>query len=67
MNKYKKATRIIIFLECLYCFINSNLNKRSKGISRYLTTKNRKNNTEKLELFKYCRFCNKHTIHKEIK
>jgi large subunit ribosomal protein L33 len=33
----------------------------------YTTTKNKKTNTEKLELAKYCRFCRKHTAHKEGK
>ena len=33
----------------------------------YTTTKNKKTNTEKLELSKYCRFCRKHTVHKEGK
>jgi large subunit ribosomal protein L33 len=33
----------------------------------YTTTKNKKTNTEKLELSKYCRFCRKHTSHKEGK
>ena len=33
----------------------------------YTTTKNKKTNTEKLELTKYCRFCRKHTAHKEGK
>ncbi|MDQ6891381.1 MAG: 50S ribosomal protein L33 [Acidobacteriota bacterium] len=33
----------------------------------YTTTKNKKTNTEKLELHKYCRFCRKATPHKEGK
>ncbi len=33
----------------------------------YVTTKNRKTTTGKLELRKYCRFCRKHTPHKETK
>lgn len=33
----------------------------------YTTMKNKKTNTEKLELSKYCRFCRKHTAHKEGK
>ena len=33
----------------------------------YTTTKNKKTNTEKLELSKYCPFCRKHTGHKEGK
>ena len=60
-----KGTRILITLECTEC--RSNLNKRSTGISRYLTQKNRRNNPERLELKKYCPNCNTTTIHKEIK
>ncbi len=33
----------------------------------YVTTKNRKTTSGKLELRKYCRFCRKHTPHKETK
>ena len=33
----------------------------------YTSTKNKKTTTEKLELAKYCRFCRKHTSHKEKK
>ena len=33
----------------------------------YTSTKNKKTNTEKLERAKYCRFCRKHTVHKEGK
>ncbi|MEW5807567.1 MAG: 50S ribosomal protein L33 [Acidobacteriota bacterium] len=33
----------------------------------YVSTKNRKKTTEKLEFKKYCRFCRAHTLHKEIK
>jgi large subunit ribosomal protein L33 len=29
--------------------------------------KNRRNTTARLELSKFCRHCNKHTTHKEIK
>ena len=60
-----KGTRILITLECTEC--RSNLNKRSVGVSRYLTEKNRRNNPERLELKKYCTHCNKKTTHKEIK
>ena len=61
----KKSTRILIIMECTEC--RSNLQKRSAGISRYLTKKNRRNNPERLELKKYCPHCNKPTLHKEIK
>ncbi len=33
----------------------------------YNTTKNKKNDPERLELKKYCRFCRKQTNHKETK
>uniref|UniRef100_A0A7C3NFE4 Large ribosomal subunit protein bL33 n=1 Tax=candidate division WOR-3 bacterium TaxID=2052148 RepID=A0A7C3NFE4_UNCW3 len=33
----------------------------------YMTTKNKKKQTDKLELKKYCKFCKKHTLHKEAK
>lgn len=60
-----KGPRIVITLECTEC--RQNENKRSSGISRYLTSKNRRNTPDKLEILKHCRHCNKHTIHKEIK
>ena len=33
----------------------------------YSTTKNKRNTTERLELAKYCRWCRKHTVHRETK
>ena len=33
----------------------------------YDTSKNKKNNTERIELNKYCKFCKTHTAHKETK
>lgn len=33
----------------------------------YTLTKNKKKHTEKLEIKKYCKFCRKHTLHKETK
>ncbi|MFA4842272.1 MAG: 50S ribosomal protein L33 [Candidatus Omnitrophota bacterium] len=48
--------REIITLECTVC---KNRN--------YTTTKNKKLQQEKLELNKYCKSCQKHTPHKEIK
>nr|BBC77644.1 ribosomal protein L33 [Nitzschia sp. NIES-3576] len=64
MEKKKKA-RILVTLECKEC--NSESIKRSKGISRYITKKNKQNTPEQLILKKYCKFCNKITVHKEIK
>ena len=37
------------------------------GTSRYITTKNRKNTTERLERKKYNPIMKKHTVHREIK
>jgi large subunit ribosomal protein L33 len=33
----------------------------------YTNTRNKKKQTEKLEVKKYCPFCRKHTLHKEVK
>ena len=33
----------------------------------YSTMKNKKNDPDRLEMNKYCRFCKKHTLHKETK
>lgn len=61
--KKKKSARVLIILECVECVLNN----KKMGISRYHTSKNRRNNPEKLERSKYCSYCNKHTTHKEIK
>ena len=44
----KKGVRIIVTLECTEC--RSNTDKRSPGVSRYTTTKNRRNTTGRMEL-----------------
>lgn len=58
----KKGNRIQVILECTE-------HKKSglQGTSRYITTKNRKNNPERLELKKYNPILKKVTLHKEIK
>ncbi len=33
----------------------------------YTSTRDKKKSKEKLELRKYCPYCRKHTIHKEVK
>nr|YP_010926846.1 ribosomal protein L33 [Melocactus glaucescens]WKK45451.1 ribosomal protein L33 [Melocactus glaucescens] len=38
-----------------------------RGISRYITQKNRHNTPSRLELRKFCPYCYRHTIHGEIK
>ena len=60
-----KGNRIAITLECTEC--RSNKTQRAPGVSRYITTKNRKNTTDRLVIKKYCRYCGSHTDHKEIK
>nr|YP_010040523.1 ribosomal protein L33 [Senna spectabilis]QOZ39904.1 ribosomal protein L33 [Senna spectabilis] len=61
-----KDIRIRVILECTSCVRNSG-NKKSAGISRYITQKNRHNTPSRLELRKFCPCCCKHTIHGEIK
>jgi len=63
----KKGTRIVVTLECTECRTAPASKKRSPGVSRYTTEKNRRNTTERLELKKFCPQLNKMTIHKEIK
>jgi len=58
----KAAARVKVIVECQSCK-TANL----PGVSRYHTTKNKKNTTERIELKKYCRFERKHTAHKEIR
>ncbi|MEM9769536.1 MAG: 50S ribosomal protein L33 [Cyanobacteria bacterium P01_D01_bin.71] len=60
-----KGVRLVITLECTEC--RSNQNKRSNGVSRYTTEKNRRNTPSRMELKKFCPNCNRHTTHKEIK
>ncbi|MEB3827158.1 50S ribosomal protein L33 [Phormidium sp. CCY1219] len=60
-----KGVRIVVTLECTEC--RTNPDQRRPGVSRYTTQKNRRNTTGRMELKKYCRYCNKHTVHKETK
>lgn len=63
-----KGSRVIITLECECRNLpQSNKDKRKKGISRYTSTKNRRNTPARLEIKKFCSYCNKHTQFKEIK
>lgn len=58
----KKGNRIQVILEC-----TEHRTSGQPGMSRYITTKNRKNTTERLELKKYNPILKKVTVHKEIK
>ena len=62
MAKKAKGNRVQLILEC-----TEQKNSGLPGMSRYITTKNRKNTTERLELKKYNPILRKVTIHKEIK
>ena len=62
-----KGARIVITLECQCDEFQNNETKRSKGIARYTTTKNRRNTPGRIELRKFCRYCNMHRNFKEIK
>ena len=61
-----KGARIVITLECS-CRNSPINNRRKNGIFRYTTSKNRRNNINRLELRKFCPICNHHTNFKEIK
>ncbi|CCZ94508.1 50S ribosomal protein L33 [Corallococcus sp. CAG:1435] len=52
----KKGNRVKVVLACTEC------KQRN-----YDTYKNGKTTTDRLEMHKYCRFCKKHTTHKEAK
>ncbi len=52
-----KGNRIQVILECT----------EVPGSSRYVTTKNRRTTTQRIELRKYNPKLRRHTLHKEIK
>jgi large subunit ribosomal protein L33 len=58
----KAVNRVQVILECTTCRQSG-----VPGVSRYVTTKNKRNTTGRLERKKYCRFERKHTVHKETK
>nr|YP_009041108.1 ribosomal protein L33 [Rhazya stricta]AHW52205.1 ribosomal protein L33 [Rhazya stricta]AIB08754.1 ribosomal protein L33 [Rhazya stricta] len=61
-----KEVRVTVILECTSC-VRKAVNGVSRGISRYITQKNRHNTPNRLELRKFCPYCYKSTIHGEIK
>ncbi|MDR2125945.1 MAG: 50S ribosomal protein L33 [Prevotellaceae bacterium] len=62
MAKKSKDARIQVILEC-----TEQKESGVPGISRYITTKNKKNNPDRLERKKYNPYLKKVTIHREIK
>ena len=62
MAKKTKGNRVQVILECTE-MKDSGL----PGTSRYITTKNRKNTPDRMELKKYNTILKIMTVHKEIK
>jgi len=62
MAKKLKGNRIQVILEC-----TEHKASGLPGTSRYITKKNRKNTTARLELKKYNPILKRMTVHKEIK
>ncbi len=62
MAKKSKEARVQVILEC-----TEQKASGLPGISRYITTKNKKNTPGRLELKKYNPYLKRVTVHKEIK
>jgi large subunit ribosomal protein L33 len=58
----KKGNSVQVILEC-----TEHKTSGVAGTSRYITTKNRKNTPERIEMKKYNPVLRKYTVHKEIK
>lgn len=58
----KNKNRVQVILEC-----TEQKESGVAGMSRYITTKNKKNTNQRLELKKYNPYLKKYTIHREIK
>ena len=62
MAKKGKGNRVQVILEC-----TESRNSDVPGVSRYVTTKNRRTTPGRIELKKYNKFLKKHTLHREVK
>ncbi|MGM0377822.1 MAG: 50S ribosomal protein L33 [Bacteroidota bacterium] len=62
MATKKKGDRVQVILEC-----TEQKKTNVPGISRYITTKNKRNTSGRLELKKYNPYLKKVTVHKETK
>lgn len=58
----KKDVRQVIHLEC-----TEQRDSGVPGMSRYVTTKNKKNTPKRLELRKYNPYLRRYTLHREVK
>ncbi|MCC7492134.1 MAG: 50S ribosomal protein L33 [Fimbriimonadaceae bacterium] len=62
MGSKSKDVRIVITLECTEC-----RQAGRPGVARYSSSKNRRNNSARMELKKYCRYCRHHTAFRETR
>ncbi|MEY3049233.1 MAG: ribosomal protein [Bacteroidota bacterium] len=62
MAKKSKGNRIQVILQC-----TEHKESGLPGMSRYITTKNRKNTPDRMELKKFNPVLKRYTVHKEIK
>ena len=62
MAKKKNVARQVIHLEC-----TEQRKMDVPGVSRYVTTKNKKNTPKRMELMKYNPYLRRYTLHREIK
>jgi len=62
MAKKTKGNRIQVILQC-----TEHKESGLPGMSRYITTKNRKNTPDRMELKKFNPVLKRYTVHKEIK
>jgi large subunit ribosomal protein L33 len=62
MAKKTKDARVQVILEC-----TEHKTTGMPGTSRYITTKNKKNSPDRLELKKFNPILKKMTVHREIK
>lgn len=58
----RKGNRVQVILEC-----TEHKESGKQGTSRYITTKNKKNTPDRMEIKKFNSILNKMTVHKEIK
>ena len=58
----RKGNRVQVILEC-----TEHKASEKPGTSRYITTKNKKNTPDRIELKKFNPILRKMTVHKEIK
>tara|TARA_B100001175_G_C19214258_1_gene497397 strand:+ start:238 stop:420 length:183 start_codon:yes stop_codon:yes gene_type:complete len=58
----KKGNRVQVILEC-----TEHKESGKSGTSRYVTTKNKKNSPDRMELKKFNPILKRMTVHKEIK